>query len=334
MARHALVAALATATLVAAGCGGDEPSTTSSDHPVALPPHRATPAMLVEEARQALFAADTAHTDLIAQLGPIDGVLASLRPNAVYVTAGIDLVRGRDEIRAALVAENPDPQNTSLARTLLGGDVSADGNFGFTFGWLLRTAPAGVTYGAYVAIWERDTGEDFRVTTYFSRSSVRRLPVDAGFPLLLGGAGAGGVPRAGRPEEQRRSVIATDKAFSALSVAQGSSIAFPAYADDFLLVFGGNFVPLVGHDAIAAAYAGGTPAEVLEWSPVYAGAAASGDLAYTVGNAIDSYTFPDGTVSRAYSKYLTLWARNAAGEWRFMADGGASSPAPTAPAKR
>ncbi|MGE5048383.1 MAG: YybH family protein, partial [Deltaproteobacteria bacterium] len=201
--------------------------------------------------------------------------------------------------------------------------------FGFTFGWLSRMVAGGaVSYGAYVAVWEREDGEDFRITAYHSRSSIYRLPLREGFQLLANGSGAGGVPHEGGMEEQRRSVVAADTAFAALSVAQGYSIAFPTYASDFMMVFGGNFVGLEGHEEIANAYAGWTPAEVLEWAPVYAGAAASGDLAYTVGTAVDSYTMPDGNVVKTWSKYLTLWARTADGAWRFVADGGSSSPAP------
>ncbi|HET9683113.1 MAG TPA: hypothetical protein VFP15_03365 [Gemmatimonadaceae bacterium] len=304
--------------VVAAACGGSATDSLT-----------ASSAALSTDRRAGLFAADAAHTAAIERLGPVDGVLQAMRGNAVYLAPGMDLVRGRHDIREALAAENPDPQHTQLSRTLAGGDVSADGNFGFTFGWLSRIAPDGAaSYGAYVAVWEREDGEDFRITAYHSRSSIRRLPVRAGFPLLADGAGAGGVPHEGGMEEQRRSVAAADTAFAALSVAQGYSIAFPTYASDFMMVFGGNFVGLEGRQEIADAYAGWTPAEVLDWAPVHAGAAASGDLAYTVGTAVDSYTMPDGSVVKTWSKYLTRWVRAADGAWRFVADGGSSSPAP------
>ena len=55
--------------------------------------------------------------------------------------------------------------------------------------------------------------------------------------------------------------------------------------------------------------------------------AASGDLADTVGTA--TYTFDDGTAhEQFYSKYLTVWIREASGAWRWLLDGGSSSPAP------
>ncbi len=245
-------------------------------------------------------------------------------------------VQGKQDIRAVLLAENPDPAHTSLGRTLAGGDVSADGRFGFTFGWLQKTAPASdgsplTTYGTYLAAWTReDSDEEFRVDAYYTRVSLTpHLPTREGFPLLLGGAGAGGVPHRGDVERQRRSLLRTDTEFAAFSVAHGYSDAFVAYAAGFAMPFGRNFFFLEGKQEVADFYAGWTPAETLDWIPLFAGSSPSGDLGYTVGTSVDAITNPDGTVDRFYSKYLTIWARQADGAWRFIADGGAASPPPS-----
>jgi ketosteroid isomerase-like protein len=286
--------------------------------------------------RAALFAADALHTRLIERLGPVEGLLRPMRGNALYLAAGIDVVRGKRNIAAALEAENPNPAQTSLKRTLAGGDVSADGNFGFTFGWVERNAPAAggtttTTYGTYVSAWTReDDDEPFRVDAYYARVSLTpHLPTRDGFPLLLGGAGAGGVPRRGDLERQKRSLLRADADFAALSVAQGFSIAFPAYAADFVMPFGRNFFFVVGKQEVIDFWAGWTPAEVLSWTPLFAGSSESGDLGYTVGTSIDAITNPDGTIDRFHGKYLTIWARRADGAWRFIADGGSPSPAPS-----
>ena len=68
---------------------------------------------------------------------------------------------------------------------------------------------------------------------------------------------------------------------------------------------------------------------MLNWTPLFAGCSESGDLGYTVGTSVDTVTNDNGTVDRFYSKYLTLWARQSDGAWRFIADGGASSPPPS-----
>jgi ketosteroid isomerase-like protein len=130
-------------------------------------------------------------------------------------------------------------------------------------------------------------------------------------------------------ENQRRSLLQTDTDFAALSVATDLSRAFPVYAAGLVMPFGRNFFFLLGHQEVVDFYAGATPDEVLSWNPIYAGSSPSGDLGFTVGTSVDTVTNPDGSVDRFYSKYLTLWARQSDGAWRFIADGGAPSPAPT-----
>ena len=309
------------------GCGG-----TATEEPRTRAPQSAI--TQAASGRQALFAADALHTAQIQQLGPVDGVVRSMRGNVLYLAAGIDIVQGKQDVRAALQAADPDSSHTTLERTTAGGDVSADARFGFTFGWLRRTTPAAggtVTFGTYVSTWEReDVNDAFRVTAYYTRvSPAPHLPVRDGFPLLLGGAGAGGVPHPAGLEPQRRSLLRTDTDFAALSVAQDFSRAFPAYAAPLVMPFGRNFFFLLGNQEVTDFYAGATPEEVLSWTPLYAGSSESGDLGFTVGTAIDAITNPDGSVDRFHSKYLTLWARQADGAWRFIADGGASSPAPS-----
>lgn len=314
--------------ILAAACGGSETGQSVSDlkRPATTERSELSP-------RAALFAADAAHSALIERLGPVDGLLRVMRGNALYLAAGINIVQGKQDIRAVLAAAEPDPTHTTLRRTLAGGDVSADGQFGFTFGWIQRTAVSSgspvTTYGTYVSTWAREDDDPFRVTAYYTRVSLTpHIPTRDGFPLLLGGTGAGGVPHPGPVEQQKRTLLRTDADFAAYSVANGFSPAFPAYAADFVMPYGRNFFFLLGKQEIADFYAGGTPDEVLDWTPLYAGSSESGDLGYTVGKSVDTITNPEGSVDRLYSKYLTIWARQADGAWRFIADGGASSPSP------
>ncbi len=37
---------------------------------------------------------------------------------------------------------------------------------------------------------------------------------------------------------------------------------------------------------------------------------------------------PDGTSRTSYSKYLTIWRRADAGQWRYVIDGGNDRPQP------
>jgi ketosteroid isomerase-like protein len=260
--------------------------------------------------------------------------MAFFDDDATLLLAGENIITGRPAIRAALEARYPAGTTFAMSRTLAGGEVSADGDFGFTFGWYnLSATPAGgaavVTYGTYISVWQREGGRP-TVVAYFTRSypTTHGAP-RAGFPLLADAAGVEGARHPGSLRHQRESLMAVDSEFAAVSVDQGFSIAFPAYAGDLLLLTGGkDHYYLEGSAEIVDWYAGWTPAEVLAWKPVIAGASHSGDLGYTIGTATDSYTSPDGTVDVAYSKYITLWLRQADGSWRFIGDAGAASPAP------
>ena len=75
-----------------------------------------------------------------------------------------------------------------------------------------------------------------------------------------------------------------------------------------------------GRQAIGAGFDGFPAGAVLEWWPVAAEIAPSGDLGCTVGEArIPSLNH--------YSKYLTIWRRQPDGTWKFVADGGNVRPA-------
>ena len=76
-----------------------------------------------------------------------------------------------------------------------------------------------------------------------------------------------------------------------------------------------------GRDAIGAAFADFPVDAVLDWAPVAADVAGSGDLGCTVGEAAVA-------PRRSYSKYLTVWKRQPNGAWKFVADGGNARPAP------
>jgi ketosteroid isomerase-like protein len=281
-----------------------------------------------------LFAADADLADSIARLGPIDGLLAAMRDDAIYLAEEIAILRGKDGI-SALQKSDAARSAPMISAALAGGDASADGRFGFTFGWLQAPSRAAgearLNDATYVAAWTRDgASRPFRVAAYYTRaSSGPHRPARDGFPLLVGGSGASGVPHPGDVEEQKQSLRRTDAEFAAYSVAHGYTLAFAAYAAEVTMPFGRSFVFLVGRREVLEFYKGWTPAEVLEWTPIFADASGSGDLGYTAGTSVTTKNDPDGTVHRAYNKYLSIWARRADGSWKYVADGGASAPAPS-----
>ena len=91
---------------------------------------------------------------------------------------------------------------------------------------------------------------------------------------------------------------------------------------------GRDFSFLLGKQEVIDFYRS-KPGQILSWTPLFAGSTESGDLGFTVGTAVDTVRSPDGKVERSPMKYLTLWARQADGSWRFVADGGSATPGPS-----
>lgn len=125
-------------------------------------------------------------------------------------------------------------------------------------------------------------------------------------------------------------LMATDKAFSDLSVAQGAHAAFLAYMADDVRLYDGERPPILGKAAAAAYYAKVEQAdpnyknEQLEWTPVEAEASPDGMLGWTRGTWVFTAKTPDGGVFKLTGYYATEWRRQADGHYKFELDiGGA-----------
>jgi ketosteroid isomerase-like protein len=256
--------------------------------------------------RDALLAADRTLSDRTADAGVVNGFLPALTDGAAYLHPGAPLLRGTGKIRDFLASAD------SLERLTWSpafADVSADGRLGYTYGWTLSTGMR----GKYLACWLKDR-DGWRIVAYARTKAVAVTdsiapprPV-APSAIVRGRADPGELLRA-------------DSAFAAMSVGQGVKTAFIAYATEDAISFGGGAQITEGREAIGASFNGFPSGAVLEWWPVAAAIAESGDLGCTVGEAkIASLNH--------YSKYLTIWRRQRDGSWKFVADGGNVRPGP------
>lgn len=127
----------------------------------------------------------------------------------------------------------------------------------------------------------------------------------------------------------RDSLIAAERAFAAMSVADGVRAAFIAnFADDGVI-----FAP---HPRNARQHFASRPAPPdprairLEWEPAIAAVAASADLGFTTG----PYRLTDTTGARApqHGVFFSIWRRDATGRWAVALDAGIGTPAAVAPA--
>jgi ketosteroid isomerase-like protein len=273
-----------------------------------------------------VLAHDRLHSTLALVLGYERGFEPLLADDVVLLEPGQPVLQGRAAARAYFAGRDPSER---LRWTPTRIDASGDGTLGTSWGWTLTTARAAdgtttTTNGRNMVVWKR-TSRGWRVAVYVQGASAPPQPTPAGFGLF--------------PDERRRcttpvdpiaeaGVIAdTDAAFAALSVAAGAGPAFGAFAAPDAVLRGGGQL-FIGPEAIEALF-GDTPpdVEVLDWAPVFAVAAGSGDLGWTVGTATDTVFDPAGD-QVFYSKYLTLWQKQPDGAWRYVADGGNTMPAP------
>ena len=246
--------------------------------------------------RRALLAADSTLV--------LDG--AAFTDSAVYLHPGSPLVRGASQITTFLADAKV---ARSLRREPVFADVSLDGSLGYTVGW---TRSAG-TRGKYLACWRKEP-DGWRLAAF-----AGTLPMRDSVPARLVGKRDETAPVRGRPNP--RELLQADSAFAALSVARGAKQAFVTYAAEHAITFGSGPQMNEGREAIGAAFDRFPAGAVLEWRPVAADIAQSGDLGCTVGEAIIRSL-------NQYSKYLTIWKRQSNGGWQFVADGGNLRPAP------
>lgn len=123
-------------------------------------------------------------------------------------------------------------------------------------------------------------------------------------------------------------MIAADKAFSAMSGAQGAHAAFLAYMTDDARVFEGDHPPIIGKAALAAFYEAAEKAnpnyrnQKLQWTPIEAEASPDGALGWTRGTWVFTVPKEDGSTVTVTGYYVTEWRRQPDGRYKFCLDTG------------
>lgn len=123
-------------------------------------------------------------------------------------------------------------------------------------------------------------------------------------------------------------LLSADKAFSAKSAANGMKAAFLEYIDSNGVLLRPDIAPLEGADAVAYLAALNDSGFVYEWQPKKATVSSSRDLGFTYGTYRVSSSLPD---TMLFGTYVTVWKKNAAGEWKFILDSGNEGTGETAP---
>jgi ketosteroid isomerase-like protein len=112
-------------------------------------------------------------------------------------------------------------------------------------------------------------------------------------------------------------LLAVDSAWDAAVAARDERAFLSRVAGDS--VFAGGSLQ-VGRDAIREKWARylAPDGPTLRWKPTGSGVAASGDLGWTVGDAVFEWKAKD--VAPSPGRYVTVWARDAGGPWMAVLD--------------
>lgn len=126
-------------------------------------------------------------------------------------------------------------------------------------------------------------------------------------------------------------MVATERAFSRMSEEKGTREAFGAFIADDGILFRPRAV--VGKKWMQEhRLPSSDKRPLLTWQPIYAFMSRSGDLGYTTGPWQYKNDIKDAKAS-AFGNFMTVWKKQADGNWRFVLDLGISNPEPRVQAK-
>jgi ketosteroid isomerase-like protein len=127
-----------------------------------------------------------------------------------------------------------------------------------------------------------------------------------------------------------QSMVATELAFTKMSVEQGVRPSFMAFIADDGILFRPRAVKgkqwMTEHPVPPS-----DKRPVLSWYPTVADIARAGDMGYTTGPWEYKSDIHDAKPV-AFGNFLTVWKRQADGSWKFAIDLGISNPPPDKPA--
>lgn len=242
-----------------------------------------------------------------------------LADSAALLYPGAPLLTGRASILSFLRAQ-PVLDTLEFRWEPVRGVLAKDSAFGVTWGAVVthrRAPPTESETGFYIAVWRSAVG-GWRLLALM-QSGV----IPAARTVVPARSGPIERPRLA-PSGAAQPIIRADLDFAALAAREGAPKAFGAFAAPTAMAPAGSGRWSRGPEQVAAGIAAARPAD-WTWHPVLAEIAGSGDLGFTVGEAVIR---PRSGGEPSYSKYLTAWQRQPDGTMRFLADGGNVRPRP------
>ncbi|HSE97755.1 MAG TPA: DUF4440 domain-containing protein [Blastocatellia bacterium] len=249
--------------------------------------------------------------------------------DVALLAPGSELITGR-EAASAYIAKEATRKMTGW-QTLRAG-VARGGDLGYTAGFYQLTAEDGQKSerAVYLFAWKKQGGS-------WKMAAIVRNPTDE--PPAPGVALQKPQPDSASSDRKNERVdVASEKAaimkadsdFSMLSQKTNAPEAFAAFIADDGTLLGVITQPVSGKEAVRAQFPPSPRKGVLAWQPIMADMSSTGDQGYTIGKAEFKGEDQQGKPVSGYTKYLTVWKKQSDGSWKYVIDGGNSSPAPGA----
>jgi ketosteroid isomerase-like protein len=274
-------------------------------------------------AAEAVLAADRAFAAAGPRTDAVSALTAMFSPGVIMPGPPGRLHRGLVEVTASLRG-NPDNVDGRVEWTPVRVGLSADGQHGFTFGFMTLRRKDGSTMPLkYMAYWVKGAA-GWRVAGYKRARRPDGEVSTAPMPPLLPATLVPARTEAAHREALQKSLADAERAFSDEAQRVGLGAAFTKWGSETAVNMGGPDHPgyVVGAAAIGKNVGAGAPGpgSPVEWSTDVALVASSGDLGISFG-----YIRPNGKPREGAppqgSPFFTIWHRpGGVGSWRYIAE--------------
>jgi hypothetical protein len=277
-------------------------------------------ALAPDQIADELLAADRAFSAASARTDLVTGISAMFAADVAMPTP-TGVVYGSQKAIEALRA-NPANTGAKVEWTPARVGLSGDGRHGYTAGFMtVRRADGSVQPAKYMAYWEKQ-GAGWRVVAY-KRAAAKVAAPSIPVGRVLPGKIVAATADAAAIERHRESLAEAERSFSRDAQTMGIGPAFKLYGSPNAANFGGPDTPtfVFGNEAIGAQVGQGGPpnASSVNWGPEKTIVAASGDFGVTIGYIVPNKPGADGKTPPG-QPFFTIWQRNAAGVWRYIAE--------------
>ncbi|MCB0466145.1 MAG: nuclear transport factor 2 family protein [Aequorivita sp.] len=124
-------------------------------------------------------------------------------------------------------------------------------------------------------------------------------------------------------DQSLQQIIKADEDANTLASEIGFNNALLSVADSSFVKLGNGQLPIVGKTTFANSFDKNNDIKTITWHPVNGEVAKSGELGYTWGDW--QFKTQDTTY---YGNYVTIWKKQADGNWKMCLDGGNNTPNP------